>query len=141
LCLWRGWTGTSHRFTTSQMHTQTILVFLAIKLPENSNKILKTDLFKEIDFWKSFWKSIAQTRSHWECQFYCLWFWLTGASFDYYKWYWTRYLKTIVQVFFYRKKVLKKGHEMHSGCLESRMSLNEKALSLDRFEFASKSLK
>jgi len=40
----------SPRFTTSQIHTQTILVFLAIKLPRNSNKILKTDLFKEIDF-------------------------------------------------------------------------------------------
>jgi len=40
----------SHRFTTSQMHTQTILVFLAIELHGNSNKILKTNLFKEIDF-------------------------------------------------------------------------------------------
>jgi len=36
------------------MHTQTILVFLAIKLPENSNKILKTDLFKEMGFDKVF---------------------------------------------------------------------------------------
>jgi len=38
------------------MNTQTILVFLAIKLPGNSNKILKTNLFKEMDFSKSFWK-------------------------------------------------------------------------------------
>ena len=30
---------------------------------------------------------------------------------------------------------------MHSGCLESRTGLNEKELSLDRFEFASKKLK
>lgn len=30
---------------------------------------------------------------------------------------------------------------MHSGCLESRKGLKEKALSLDRFEFASKKLK
>ena len=86
----------SHRFTTSQMHTQTILVFLAIELHGNSNKILKTNLFKEIDFWKSFWKSIAETGSHWACQFLCLWFWQTRASFDYYKWDRTRNLKTVV---------------------------------------------
>jgi len=36
------------------MHTQTILVFLEIKLPRNSNKILKTDLFKEMGFEKVF---------------------------------------------------------------------------------------
>jgi len=30
------------------MHTQTILVFLAIKFSGNSNKTLKTDLFKEM---------------------------------------------------------------------------------------------
>jgi len=43
-----------HRFTTSQMHTQTILVFLAINLPRNSNKIVKTDIFKEMGFEKVF---------------------------------------------------------------------------------------
>jgi len=90
--------------------------------------------------WKFFWKSIAQTGFHWACQFVCLWFWQTGASFDYYKRDRTRNLKTVVQRF-YIGKSLKKGHEMHSGCLESKKGLNEMALSLDRFEFASKSLK
>ena len=126
--LWRGCTGTSHWFTTSQMHTQTILVFLAIKLPENSNKILKTDLSKEMDFWKSFrksfwfWKSIAQTGSTGRANLFACDFGKQGLvliitseneleiSRPFYKG-------------FYRKKSLKKGHEMHSGCLESKKGL------------------
>jgi len=38
------------------------------------------------------------------------------------------------------EKGLKKGHEMHSGYLESRTGFElKKALSLDKFEIASKS--
>jgi len=59
-------------------------------------------------FWKSFWKSIAQTGSHWAYQFVCLWFWQTGASSDYYKRDRTRNLKTVVQRLL-SVKSLKKG--------------------------------
>jgi len=118
------------------MHTQNNLVFLAIRLPENSNEIIKTNLTRRWIFEKVFEKTVF-IKNVFENQlhkqgptgranlFSCV-FGKLRASSDYHKRDQTRDLRSMLCKGFDRKKGFEKDHEMHSGYLESRTGLETK---------------
>ena len=107
------------------------LVFLAIKLLGNSNKILKTDLSRRWVLKKIFENKFFLLEKSFENQLYKqgptgranLFTGVFGklrARYDYYKRDRTRNPRTCCERFW--GKQFEKGHEMHSGYLESKTS-------------------